>query len=186
MSRKALLILLMLTIVMVFSACGPEPAEETGTVPPFNETPLNSSNVAREGFAVASSSKYDEGFSNLYLNDGDLSRGFTTRWGEVYDRSAPQYVLLDLAGTYTVEAVKLYPLKGEEKGFPVCLVYFPLSDEDWQKNISDRNRRVAQGTYDAYPVDEGLREKCQTLFEAPGEDEIDLLVPHKPGSGNPL
>lgn len=119
MSRKALLILLMLTIVMVFSACGPEPAEETGTVPPFTETPLNSSNVAREGFAVASSSKYDEGFSNLYLNDGDLSRGFTTRWGEVYDRSAPQYVLLDLAGTYTVEAVKLYPLKGEEKGFPV-------------------------------------------------------------------
>ncbi len=74
----------------------------------------------------------------------------------------------------------------EEKGFPVCLVYFPLSDEDWQKNISDRNRRVAQGTYDAYPVDEGLREKCQALFEAPGEDEIDLLVPLQPGSGSPL
>ena len=74
----------------------------------------------------------------------------------------------------------------EENGFPVCLVYFPLSDEDWQKNISDRNRRVAQGTYDAYPVDEGLREKCQALFEAPGEDEIDLLVPLKPGSGSPL
>ena len=119
MSRKALLILLMLAIVMIFTACGPEPAEETGTMPPFTEAPLKASNVAREGFAVASSSKYDGGFSNLYLNDGNLSRGFSTAWGETYDRSAPHYIMIDLAGSYTVEAVKLYPLKGEEKGFPV-------------------------------------------------------------------
>ena len=119
MSRKALLILLMLAIVMIFTACGPEPAEETGTMPPFTEAPLKASNVAREGFAVASSSKYDGGFSNLFLNDGNLSRGFSTAWGETYDRSAPHYIMIDLAGSYTVEAVKLYPLKGEEKGFPV-------------------------------------------------------------------
>ena len=124
MSRKALLILLMLAIVMIFTACGPEPAEETGTMPPFTEAPLKASNVAREGFAVASSSKYDGGFSNLYLNDGNLSRGFSTAWGETYDRSAPHYIMIDLAGSYTVEAVKLYPLKGEEKGCPVDLIIF--------------------------------------------------------------
>ena len=130
MSRKALLILLMLTVVMIFSACGKEPAEETGPLPPFTETPLKASNVAREGFAVASSSKDDEGFSNLFLNDGDLSHGFSTKWGRGNDTSAPHYVMVDLAGTYTVEGVKLYPLKGEEAGFPVDFDVFVSTDNE--------------------------------------------------------
>ena len=65
----------------------------------------------------------------------------------------------------------------EELGFPVCLVYFPLTREQWLKNIEDRNRRIAEGTYGAYPADQGLIEKCDSLFEAPSEDEADLIVP---------
>ena len=74
----------------------------------------------------------------------------------------------------------------EEKGFPVCLVYFPLTKEKWQANIEDRNRRIAGGTYSAYPVDEGLMEKCEALFEEPGEDEINCLAPNADKPGSPL
>ena len=80
MPRKTLLILLTLITVMIPAACAkttpPAPIGETGTPIPFEEVQLAPSNVAREGYAVASSSKYDKGYSNLYINDGDLSRGF--------------------------------------------------------------------------------------------------------------
>ncbi len=96
----------------------PDTAPET--LPPFEPVVLNEAvNVAREGYAVASSSKYDGGYSNLYLNDGDLSRGFSTAWGKGSDTTAPHYILVDLASTQTVEAVRLHPLAGDEAGFPV-------------------------------------------------------------------
>ncbi len=97
------------------------PADTTPeTLPAFEATALSEPvNVAREGYAVASSSKFDEGYSNLYLNDGDLSRGFTTAWGQGSDPAAPHYILVDLASTQTVQAVNLYPLAGDEAGFPV-------------------------------------------------------------------
>ncbi len=97
-----------------------EPDTTPETLPPFEAVALPSAvNVAREGYAVASSSKFDEGYSNLYLNDGDLSRGFTTAWGKESDPAAPHYILVDLASTQTVEAVCLHPLAGDEAGFPV-------------------------------------------------------------------
>ena len=123
MPRKTLLILLTLITVMIPAACAkttpPATIGETGTPIPFEEVQLAPSNVAREGYAVASSSKYDKGYSNLYINDGDLSRGFSTKWEQGDDTAAPHYIMIDLAGTQTVEAVKLYPLKDDEAGFPV-------------------------------------------------------------------
>ena len=64
----------------------------------------------------------------------------------------------------------------EGLGFPVCLVYFPMTPSRWQANIGDRNRRIAGGGYAAYPVDEGLMKKCEALFQEPGEDETDRVV----------
>ncbi len=95
------------------------PVTEPETLPPFEPVALPAANVAREGFAIASSSKYDGGYSNLYINDGDLNRGFTTPQGQSADTAAPHYVLIDLAAIQTVEAVKLYPLAGDEAGFPI-------------------------------------------------------------------
>ena len=152
MSRKALLILLMLTVVMIFSACGKEPAEETGPLPPFTETSLKASNVAREGFAVASSSKDDEGFSNLFLNDGDLSHGFSTKWGRGNDTSAPHYVMVDLAGTYIVEGVKLYPLKGEEAGFPVDFDIFVSTDNENYTKVASVDGASAEQAKQGFTV----------------------------------
>ncbi len=96
------------------------PQTEPETLPPFDPSALAEAvNVAREGYAVASSSKFDAGYSNLYLNDGDLSKGFTTAWGQGNDTTVPHYILVDLASTQTVEAVSLHPLAGDEDGFPV-------------------------------------------------------------------
>ena len=141
MPRKALLILLTVITVMISASCvkkdPPAPIGETGTPIPFEETRLSPANVAREGFAVASSSKFDKGYSNLYINDGDLSRGFSTKWGQGDDTAAPHYIMIDLAGTQTVEAVKLYPLKGDEAGFPVDFDVLVSSDnEDYTKVAS--------------------------------------------------
>ncbi len=96
------------------------PVTEPETLPPFEPTALRDAvNVAREGYAVASSSKFDGGYSNLYLNDGDLTRGFSTAWGKGTDTTGGHYILIDLAATHTVEAVRLCQLPGEEDGFPV-------------------------------------------------------------------
>ncbi len=95
-----------------------EPVTEPETLPPFEATAIPAVNVAREGYAVASSSKWDGGYSNLYINDGDLTRGFITI-EQVTDPAHPHYILVDLAVMQTVESVKLYPLAGDEAGFPV-------------------------------------------------------------------
>ena len=141
MPRKALLILLILITVMIPASCAkrtpPPPVGETVTPLPFEAEQLAPANVAREGFAVASSSKYDKGYSNLYINDGDLSRGFSTQWDQSYDPAAPHYILIDLAGVQTVEAVKLYPLKGDEAGFPVDFdILVSMDNENYTKVAS--------------------------------------------------
>ena len=56
---------------------------ETEYVPPFDPmtfepTEVSDVNVAREGFGMASSSRIDAGYTNLNLNDGNLSTSFST------------------------------------------------------------------------------------------------------------
>ena len=94
-------------------------------------------------------------------------------------------VILDW-GFWRREERKRVRARFEEQGFPVCLIYFPMTRERWQANIDDRNHRIAGGTYTAYPVDEGLMEKCEALFEVPDEDEIDCLAPPADASGSLL
>jgi len=179
MLRKALLVLLMLTAVMIpATACGktetPAPtAEPAVTEPPYEEVALAASNVAREGYAVASSSKYDGDFSNLYLNDGDLSTGFSTQWGQGDDTSAPQYILIDLAGVKTVEAVKLYPFKGEEKGFPVDFDIMISTD-----NVNYTTVASVDGS-SADQAKDGL-----TVSFDPADAEYVKLVTRKTGVGS--
>ena len=101
----------------------PETETETEYVPAFDPTlfepvAVPSVNVAREGYAIASGSKNDGGFSNLHLNDGDRSTAFSTVWGQTSSQSAELFVVLDLTKAYAVESIKLYPAVGEEAGFP--------------------------------------------------------------------
>ena len=55
--------------------------------------------------------------------------------------------------------------------------YVDVSDEQWEKNIAERNRRIenGEGGSDFY-VDEGLRSKVLSLFEVPAREEIDVWV----------
>ncbi len=52
--------------------------------------------------------------------------------------------------------------------------YIDIGDEDWQRNIAERNRRVEMGQSPDYYVDDGLLKKLLSLFEQPERDEIDV------------
>ena len=98
------------------------PTEET-TEAPFDPTvfepaALAVANVAREGYALGSATKNDGGYSNVNLNDGDLTTGFSTPWGENDDPTHAYYFYVDLTEVKTLDSVKLYPLTGDEGGFP--------------------------------------------------------------------
>ena len=100
-----------------------EEATEETTEAPFDPTAFEPSalpvaNVAREGYALGSSTKTDRGYSNVYLNDGDLSTGFSTPWEENDDPAYAYYFFIDLTEVKTLDSVKLYSLKGDEGGFP--------------------------------------------------------------------
>ncbi len=106
------------------------PESETEAPYVYEPAPLPAAvNVAREGFAIASSARTDAGYSNLYLNDGDPAVGFSAQLDENRTATDPQYIFIDLAARQTVESVKLYPLKGDEAGFPV----------DFDIQVSDDN-----------------------------------------------
>lgn len=100
-----------------------ETTEEETTEAPFDPlafepTELPVANVAREGFALASACKNDGGFSNLHLNDGDRSTGFSTPWEATVDPATEYYFFIDLTVPRKVDHVKLYPMEGEENAFP--------------------------------------------------------------------
>lgn len=57
-------------------------------------------------------------------------------------------------------------------GLPVEWHYLDISPSAWQRNIAARNRAVAEGRQDVYPIDAGLLDKLENAFEPPSPDEI--------------
>lgn len=53
--------------------------------------------------------------------------------------------------------------------------YIDINDEEWEKNIEERNNRIKanQGGADFY-VDEGLKKKILEKWETPNKNEIDV------------
>lgn len=62
----------------------------------------------------------------------------------------------------------------ESQGIRCEFHYVDVSDEDWAKNIAERNKKVAEGSCSAYYFDEGLAQKLSGLFEVPDPSEIDV------------
>jgi len=60
-----------------------------------------------------------------------------------------------------------------ERGIVSEWHYIDISAERWQRNIDSRNRAVAEGATDVYPVDQGLLDKLNAHFEVPDPEEID-------------
>lgn len=53
--------------------------------------------------------------------------------------------------------------------------YIDVSDERWEENITERNRRISSGHGSSdFFVDEGLRNKVLSRFEVPNRKEIDV------------
>lgn len=59
------------------------------------------------------------------------------------------------------------------QGLPCVWHYLDISDAVWEERIRSRNARPGPADY---TVDEGLKEKCLRLFEAPAPEEIDRWV----------
>ena len=52
--------------------------------------------------------------------------------------------------------------------------YVDITEGDWKRNISSRNKDVITGKSDDYYVDDGLLNKINSLFEIPATDEMDI------------
>lgn len=63
----------------------------------------------------------------------------------------------------------------KEKNIDMELHYIHVSDENWKKQIEERNKRVkdGKGGSDFY-LDEGLMNKLIFKFEEPTKDEVDV------------
>ena len=133
-----------------------EPETETEYVPAFDPTAfvpveVPAVNVAREGFGMASSSRHDAGYSNLNLNDGDLTTKFST--GDVWNTANQFYVFVDLTRAFGVESVKLYPATGDEAGFPKSFEVLTSMDGETYEPATTVTDAVA--TADGYAVELG-------------------------------
>lgn len=57
-----------------------------------------------------------------------------------------------------------------------CQLHYVNAPEDvWQQHIEARNEAVQSGRTNAYYVDEGLLKKLESRFEAPEDNEIDII-----------
>ena len=52
--------------------------------------------------------------------------------------------------------------------------YVDTPEDEWRRNIDERNRKVENGESRDYFVDEGLLAKLLSRFEVPSRDEIDV------------
>ena len=63
----------------------------------------------------------------------------------------------------------------KSRGIDCELHYIDISDETWKARIEQRNKAVITDKTSANYVDENLLAKCNSIFEAPSEDEIDVV-----------
>lgn len=58
--------------------------------------------------------------------------------------------------------------------------YVDIGDDDWARNIAERNARVAAGEGGSdFFVDEGLKQKVLSFWEEPARREIDVWIPFR-------
>ena len=57
--------------------------------------------------------------------------------------------------------------------------YIEISDETWKARLKKRNSAIIAEETSAYYVDDGLAQKCASIFEVPSEDEIDVKFQEK-------
>jgi len=120
----------------------------------FEPTELPVANVAREGFALASACMTENGYSNTYLNDGDRATGFSTPWGN--EDPAKEYsIFIDLTEIRVLDSVKLYPMVGDEGGFPKAFDILVSMDGVSYTNAATVTDATAEAAKDGLSVSLG-------------------------------
>ncbi len=137
------------------TAPAPVVTEPEATEPLFVPTALPVANVAREGFALTSGVKLTNEalYSNVHLNDGDRARGYSSEWGDAFDASREHFVFIDLTERRIIDSLKLYPLIGDEGGFPVD--YDVLISQDGKEYTPHTTVSGMTPEADGYTVDMG-------------------------------
>ena len=65
----------------------------------------------------------------------------------------------------------------QEKGIEFEIHYLEIDGLEWKRRIGKRNEElIKNGGNEAYYVDEGLLDKCISLFETPDKEEIDVRI----------
>ena len=54
--------------------------------------------------------------------------------------------------------------------------YLNITHTEWKKRLAKRNTEILHKKLKAYFVDEGLKKKCEELFEMPDPEEIDKWI----------
>ncbi len=154
-----------------------EPVE---TVPPFESVALPAANVAREGFALTSGVKYVDGalYSNVNLNDGDLTRGYSSEWGNAFDQNREHFVFIDLTEARVIDSLKLYPLAGDEGGFPLAFDVLISQDGKEYKKHTAVTDASADAAKDGLVVDmQGVTAKyVKLIFKTLGAGDAERGV----------
>ena len=57
--------------------------------------------------------------------------------------------------------------------------YIDISDDTWKARLHKRNSEVLAKKTSAYYIDDNLAEKFASIFEAPNDDEIDVVFQEK-------
>ncbi len=101
-----------------------------------------------------------------------LNKYLTRKVGEIAKAGANVIFERGLWSKEERQKVKQY---FEENNIETELHYIHVSDENWKKQIEERNKRVESGKGGAdFYLDEGLMKKLVSKFEEPTEDEVDV------------
>lgn len=120
----------------------------------FEPTELPAANVAREGFFLASACMTENGYSNTYLNDGDRATGFSTPWDNA-DATKEYSVFVDLTEVRVLDSVKLYPMVGDEGGFPKAFDILVSMDGESYTNAATVTDATTEAAKDGLSVSLG-------------------------------
>ncbi len=129
--------------------------EPVTTEAPFVLTALPPANVAREGFAVASRTKYNSHaiYSNVNVNDGDINSGYSNEWGVDFDASKEHYLFIDLTERRVIDHLKIYPYVEDEGGLPSAFDVFVSDDGKTYRKHTSASGVTPEAAKDGYIVD---------------------------------
>lgn len=124
----------------------------------------------------------DELMIKLFGNDsGELHDEYVSRIKSFYLEKSIEIlscgtsVILDW-GLWRYEERARLKAFYSDRGIKAEIHYIDIDDEEWNRRIDERNKKIADGKDDGYYIDDGLKKKFVSAFEAPQRDEVDVWI----------